>query len=200
MAAAIVTDAERAAVRARIFTHLAGLVMGPTVAALWERGALERLTSPPGPVPFGDILDRTHANPGYLRIALRLLASCGWLIERKSTLVGSIEAATSLKAISFSPSINVNCRRSRTSAVPWLYTVRATPGEAASADGVGVGATVPNPLQATDKTSKGAARSGSLRRWVESQVLITSSARQVYGRDADTRPTVPHGGTFRKST
>src|SRR5438477_10290183 len=76
------TETERAAIRARVFTHLAGLVMAPTVGALWERGALELLTSAPGPVSFDDIVKQTHANAGYLRVALRLLASCGWLVEQ----------------------------------------------------------------------------------------------------------------------
>src|SRR2546426_12011229 len=75
-------ETERAAVRARVFTHLSGVVMAPTVGALWERGALELLTSIPGPVPFGDVVKQTHANAGYLRVALRLLASCGWLVEQ----------------------------------------------------------------------------------------------------------------------
>src|SRR2546427_1149484 len=75
-------ETERAAVRARVFTHLSGVVMAPTVSALWERGALELLTSVPGTVPFGDVVKQTHANAGYLRVALRLLASCGWLVEQ----------------------------------------------------------------------------------------------------------------------
>src|SRR5215468_1124261 len=77
------TDAERAAVRARVFTHLAGVVMAPTVSALSERGALELLTSVPG-VPFADLVEHTHANAGYMRVAVRLLASCGWLVDQAS--------------------------------------------------------------------------------------------------------------------
>src|SRR2546422_9605261 len=75
-------ETERAAVRARVFTHLAGVVMAPTVSALCERGALDLLTSIPGPVLFVDVVKQTHANAGYLRVALRLLASCGWLVEQ----------------------------------------------------------------------------------------------------------------------
>src|SRR5437667_4464594 len=76
------TETERAAVRARVFTHLTGVVMAPTVSALCERGALDLLTSTPGPVLFVDVVKQTHANAGYLRVALRLLASCGWLVEQ----------------------------------------------------------------------------------------------------------------------
>ncbi|HJZ73093.1 MAG TPA: hypothetical protein VKE51_15215 [Vicinamibacterales bacterium] len=75
------SEPERAAVRAKVFTHLAGVVMAPTVSALSERGALDVLMAGAGPVAFADLVERTHANAGYLRVALRLLASCGWLVE-----------------------------------------------------------------------------------------------------------------------
>src|SRR5262245_14075851 len=78
----VLAETERAAVRARVFAHLAGVVMAPTVSALWERGALELLTNVPDSVPFDDLVKQTHANAGYLRVALRLLASCGWLVEQ----------------------------------------------------------------------------------------------------------------------
>ncbi len=61
-------ETERAAIRAKVFTHLSGVVMAPTVSALWERGALELLTSTPGPVVFADVVKHTHANAGYLRV------------------------------------------------------------------------------------------------------------------------------------
>ena len=73
--------ADKSAVRATVFTHLAGLVVAPTVSALWERGALDPLVDARGPVGFDELVDRTHANRGYLRVALRLLVACGWLAE-----------------------------------------------------------------------------------------------------------------------
>lgn len=73
--------ADKAAVRAAVFTHLTGLVVAPTIAALWERGALDPLLDARGAVGFDELVDRTHANRGYLRVALRLLMSCGWLAE-----------------------------------------------------------------------------------------------------------------------
>jgi hypothetical protein len=77
-----ISDAEKTGVRAAIFTHLAGLAVAPTVGALWERGAIDVLTGAAGALEFPDILARTHANAGYLRVALRLLASCGWLTRQ----------------------------------------------------------------------------------------------------------------------
>jgi hypothetical protein len=84
MPASSIPDADKTAVRAAVFTHLAGIAVAPTVGALWERGALEVLTGAAGPLEFAAILERTRANPGYLRVALRLLASCGWLTETRS--------------------------------------------------------------------------------------------------------------------
>jgi hypothetical protein len=72
-------EVDRAAVRATVFAHLAGLVIAPTISALWERSALDVLVDTAGPVPFDQIVERTHANRGYLRVALRLLVACGWL-------------------------------------------------------------------------------------------------------------------------
>ena len=75
------SPAEKASVRAVVFNHLAGLTVAPTISALWERGALEIFAARSGPVEFSEIVARTHANAGYLRVALRLLASCGWLSD-----------------------------------------------------------------------------------------------------------------------
>ena len=60
MPGASISDAEKAAVRAAIFTHLAGLAVAPTVGALWERGALDVLTGAAGAVEFSEIL-ASHA-------------------------------------------------------------------------------------------------------------------------------------------
>src|SRR5438093_6191029 len=76
-----ISEAEKAGVRAEVFNHLAGLVVAPTISALWERGALEVFAAASGLIEFGEIVARTHANPGYLRVALRLLVSCGWLTQ-----------------------------------------------------------------------------------------------------------------------
>ena len=84
MATAGIAEAERAAIRSTVFTHLTGLVVGPTVAALYERRVLDVLTGAPGPLALETVVERTHANPGYLHVALRLLASCGWLVERRN--------------------------------------------------------------------------------------------------------------------
>jgi len=73
---------EKVAVRATIFTHLSGIVLAPTVAALADRGVFRLFDSSATWIALDEICEQTHANRGYLRVALRLLTSCGWLRQR----------------------------------------------------------------------------------------------------------------------
>jgi hypothetical protein len=77
-----ITDADKAGVRATVFNHLAGIALAPTAQALADRGVLEILLDAPESIDFDEITTRVHANRGYLRVALRLLASAGWLAQR----------------------------------------------------------------------------------------------------------------------
>lgn len=74
---------EKAAVRAAVFAHLAGIAVAPTVAALAGRGIFQLFEGPNANLTLEEIAERTHANSGYLRVALRLLTSCGWLKQRR---------------------------------------------------------------------------------------------------------------------
>jgi hypothetical protein len=73
---------EKAEVRAALFGHLSGIVLAPVVKALFDRKVFEIFGDSQAWVGLDQIVDRTHANRGYLRVALRLLASCGWLTQR----------------------------------------------------------------------------------------------------------------------
>ena len=75
-------EEEKAQVRAVVFGHLAGVVLAPTVKALWDRRVFELFGSAGEWVDFDRIAQETRANRGYLRVALRLLASCGWLKQQ----------------------------------------------------------------------------------------------------------------------
>jgi hypothetical protein len=75
------TNAEKAAVRTTIFQHLAGIVLAPVVKALADRGVFAMLADAPAGIGFDEIANQTHGNRGYLRVALRLLVSCGWMAE-----------------------------------------------------------------------------------------------------------------------
>jgi hypothetical protein len=74
---------ERASVRAEVFNDLAGIVLAPTMKALSDRGVLQLFAAPAAQVTFDEVLRHTRGNPGYLRVALRLLVACGWLSQRK---------------------------------------------------------------------------------------------------------------------
>jgi hypothetical protein len=73
---------EKAAVRAAIFGHLAGIVLAPTVKALWDRKVFDLFDGGAEWVKLDEVVDRTRGNRGYLRVALRLLAACGWFQQR----------------------------------------------------------------------------------------------------------------------
>jgi hypothetical protein len=75
-------EEEKAGVRAVLFGHLSGIVVAPTVKALWDRRVFDLFGSAGEWVDFDKIAKETRANRGYLRVALRLLASCGWLKQQ----------------------------------------------------------------------------------------------------------------------
>ena len=82
MAAGSGVNIEKAGVRALVFQHLAGIVLAPTVKALWDRKVFDLFRGPSLATDLDEIVRQTHGNRGYLRVALRLLASFGWLEER----------------------------------------------------------------------------------------------------------------------
>jgi hypothetical protein len=84
MTAGLISHDEKAEVRAALFGHLSGIVLAPVVKAMYDRKVFEIFGDSPAWVELDQIVARTHANRGYLRVALRLLASCGWLIQRLS--------------------------------------------------------------------------------------------------------------------
>src|SRR5580693_7685158 len=58
--------------------HIDGMAIGSTMAALSERGVLDMLASPDR-TEFSKLCAATGANPGFLRVAIRLLADQGWV-------------------------------------------------------------------------------------------------------------------------
>ncbi len=82
MAPPAISEADKAGVRAMVFNHLAGIALVPTAHALAARGVFDILAGATGWTDLDEIIARVHANRGYLRVALRLLASAGWLTQR----------------------------------------------------------------------------------------------------------------------
>ena len=88
-------DDERASVRASVFHHLAGIVLAPTVKALWDRKVFDLFGRPSRWTGLGEIEQQTHGNRGYLKVALRLLVCAGWLEQRhESGSSGPVYALT----------------------------------------------------------------------------------------------------------
>jgi hypothetical protein len=76
----------KAAVRARMFGQLAGLVVAPTMHALAERGVLAQLvTADRAGIELTTLVEAFGANRGYLQVALRLLTDMGWLTRSATT-------------------------------------------------------------------------------------------------------------------
>lgn len=84
MGGSLPANDERASVRTLVFNHLAGIVLAPTVKALWDRKVFDLFRSPSRWTELDEIVEYTHGNRGYLRVALRLLLSAGWMEERIS--------------------------------------------------------------------------------------------------------------------
>jgi hypothetical protein len=68
----------QADVRAKVFAHLREIVLVPVVKALCDRGVFELFASDAW-VDLDQIVAKTRANRGYLKVALRLLVSAGAL-------------------------------------------------------------------------------------------------------------------------
>ena len=82
MAELKLADEEKIAVRTVLFNHLAGIVIVPTLMSLLDRKIFDLFAALQEPLELDRIVNRTHGNRGYLRVAFRLLASCGWVEER----------------------------------------------------------------------------------------------------------------------
>src|SRR5207249_10861897 len=79
MPAAAIPDQEKASVRAVVFDHLSGVALAPTVKALADRKVFELFAGQDSKVTLDEVVNWTGGNRGYLRVAMRLLASAGWL-------------------------------------------------------------------------------------------------------------------------
>jgi hypothetical protein len=87
---------EKAEVRAKVFNHLAGIVLAPTVKALSDRRVFDLFESSSASRNLDEVVEKTHANRGYMSVALRLLSSCGWLKQED----GDNEKSTSYRLTS----------------------------------------------------------------------------------------------------
>ena len=75
------TKAEKDQLRADLFHHLDGIATCPSAHALHRKGVLDHLLERKK-TTLAELTETFHANEGYLNVALRILASQGWLHYR----------------------------------------------------------------------------------------------------------------------
>jgi hypothetical protein len=80
------TPDQKAIIRSVVFEHLTGMVLVPTLKALWDRCVFQLFDGHGGAVSLDRIVEQIRGNRGYLKVALRLLASSGLLTIRQATL------------------------------------------------------------------------------------------------------------------
>lgn len=76
--------------RSSIFQHLDGLVTAPVVSALQSRNILSELTNNDS-LTLDFISEKYQANKGYLNVALRVLASQGFIDYHVNNILNSVE-------------------------------------------------------------------------------------------------------------
>lgn len=74
----MLSTTDKNTLRTDLFRHLDGIAMAPVMTALDEKGVLDFLVSKSS-VGLEEITKHFRANEGYLNVALRMLASQGWL-------------------------------------------------------------------------------------------------------------------------
>ena len=87
-------DDEKSSVRKLVFNHLAGIVLAPTIKALADRKVFELFGGSGSWTGLEEIVEFTHGNRGYLRVALRLVQSFGWMEGRISDSGSHVYALT----------------------------------------------------------------------------------------------------------
>ncbi len=76
----MLTKEEKSALRSDLFRHLDGIAIAPTMYALHKKEVLQSLLKK-GELSLATICKEFKANEGYMNVALRLLASQGWLVQ-----------------------------------------------------------------------------------------------------------------------
>ena len=69
---------DKSLLRSQLFQHLDGLVTAPVAYALWEKGVLDFLVSEKS-VSLKNLSAKFKSNEGYLNVAMRVLASQGFI-------------------------------------------------------------------------------------------------------------------------
>ncbi|MBT8236308.1 MAG: class I SAM-dependent methyltransferase [Bacteroidia bacterium] len=76
----MLTKEEKRIFRQDLFQYLDGLGAGPSTYVIYKKGILAHILQEKG-VDLAQLADKFEANEGYLNVALRLMASQGWLLQ-----------------------------------------------------------------------------------------------------------------------
>ncbi len=76
----MLTKKEKSEFLGTIFRHLDGIVTAPSAYTLYEKGVLNYLLEKEN-ISLSELTEKFKANEGYLNVALRVLASQGWLVQ-----------------------------------------------------------------------------------------------------------------------
>ncbi|TBX66638.1 class I SAM-dependent methyltransferase [Flavobacterium silvisoli] len=84
--------------RGILFRHLDGIVTAPTAYSLYKKGVLDYILEEQA-VSLSALTEKFNANEGYLNVALRVLASQGWLVHKINPLTDEIIFATNAQSL-----------------------------------------------------------------------------------------------------
>ena len=88
----MLSKTEQAGFRSILFRHLDGIAVGPVAYTLYTHGVLDDLLQK-GEVDLTELAQRFNANEGYLNVALRVLASQGWLSQHVDNATDTVRYA-----------------------------------------------------------------------------------------------------------
>lgn len=93
----MLTKSDKTKLRETIFRHLDGIATATSIFALHKKGILDYLINNTS-CKLSDLSNQFKANEGYLNVALRVLASQGWLEQELDNVENTITYTTNTKS------------------------------------------------------------------------------------------------------
>ena len=84
------SKAQKKILRSSIFRHLDGIAVAPTAYALHQQGVLDYIISNKS-VSLAQVCEAFNANEGYMNVALRLMCSQDWLIQKVDNSTNEVD-------------------------------------------------------------------------------------------------------------
>ncbi len=93
----MLNKAQKSQLRGDLFRHLDGIAVAPTCYTLHAAGVLQYILDNRN-IELNATAEKFNANKGYLNVALRLLASQGWLTQKLDNATQSISYSTTTRS------------------------------------------------------------------------------------------------------